>query len=109
MLKLTIEKEKQDLLYENILTENHRKTCLKNFVLYLKSFDYPHNEICRLAQITKPTLTEYLFEYQENGINGFKIRKWKGQPSKLNDYKDVIDKDFEKNPPKTINEAQDGY
>jgi len=26
MLKLTIEKEKQDLLYENILTENHRKT-----------------------------------------------------------------------------------
>jgi len=33
MLKLTIEKEKQDLLYENILTENHRKTCLKNFVL----------------------------------------------------------------------------
>ena len=106
MLKLTIEKEKQNLLYENILTENHRKTCLKNFVLYLKSYGYPHNEICKLAQITKPTLTEYLTEYQEKGIDSFKIKKWKGQPSKLNYYKDIIDKDFEINPPKSINEAQ---
>jgi transposase len=107
MIKLIIEKEKQEMLYENFLTENHRKICLKNFVLYLKSFDYPHNEICKLAQISKPTLTEYLTEYKNNGIESFKIKKWKGQPSKLNDYIDIIDKDFEINPPKSINEAQE--
>ena len=69
--------------------------------------NYPHHEICEVARITKPTLTAYLKEYQENGIESFDTKKWKGQKSKLLDYKDIIDKDFEINPPKTINEAQD--
>lgn len=107
MIKLSIDKEKQDLLYYNLLKENHPKTRLKNLVLYLKSEEYKHIEICKLCRITKPTLTKYLIEYQQNGIESFKTIKWKGQPSKLNDYKDVIDKDFETNPPKSINEAQD--
>lgn len=107
MLQLTIQKEKQELLYEIFLTESHRKTCLKNFVLYLKSFDCPHSEICKLAQTSKPTLVAYLTEYQENGIDGLRAKKWKGQPSKLNDYMDVVDKDFGANPPRSMNEAQE--
>lgn len=107
MLKLSIDKGDQDLLFNNILNENHPKTRLKNLVLYLKSNDYKHKEICKLSRITKPTLTEYLLEYKENGIESFKTKRWKGQSSKLNEYKDVIDKNFETNPPKSINEAQD--
>jgi transposase len=107
MYKIVIDKEKQDLLFENILNEYHSKTRLKNLVLYFKSLDYKHNEICKVCRISKPTLTEYLHEYEEKGIESFKTIRWKGQSSKLNDYKDVIDKDFEANPPKSVNEAQD--
>lgn len=107
MLKLSIDKENQDLLFNNIFNEKHPKTRLKNLVLYLKSNNYKHNEICNLSRITKPTLTEYLREYEEKGIESFKTTRWKGQKSKLNDYKGVIDNDFETNPPKSINEAQD--
>lgn len=107
MIRLSIDKEQQDQLYTNILQENHHKTRLKNLVLYLKSFDYKHKDICQICRITKPTLTEYLFEFKENGIESFKTKKWKGQSSKLNEYKEIIDKDFEIHPPKSINEAQD--
>jgi transposase len=40
-------------------------------------------------------------------VDSFKTIRWKGQSSKLNEYKDIIDKDFENNPPKSINEAQE--
>jgi transposase len=107
MIKITIDQKIQEQLFSNILYEVHHKTRLKNFVLYMKSFDFEHKDICKICRITKPTLTEYLNEYKDKGIDNFKTLKWKGQPSKLNDFKSVIDKDFENNPPKTINESQE--
>ena len=107
MIQLIVEKEMQDLLYSNILNESHSKTRLKSLVVYLKSFGIKHKEICQICRITKPTLTEYLTEFKENGIDSFKSLKWKGQPSKLNDYKEMIDQAFEKEPPQSINEALD--
>ena len=76
-------------------------------VLHLKGLDYPHKEICRICRISKPTLIKYFNEFTDEGISGIKKLKWKGQLSKLNEYKDLIDKDFENNPPKMITEAQD--
>jgi len=107
MIKFCIDKEVQNLLFDNILYESHHKTRLKNFVLYLKSLNFKHKDICHICRITKPTLTEYLTEFKEQGIESFKINKWKGQISKLNEYKELIDNDFENNPPKSINEAQE--
>ncbi len=107
MIQVLIEEEVQSLLYSNILFEEHSKTRLKSFVLYLKSFDLKHNEICKICRITKPTLTGYLKEFNNKGIDSFKSLKWKGQSSKLNEYKAIIDNEFEKEPPKSINEAQD--
>ena len=107
MIKLTIKEDVQGLLYSNILNEGHSKTRLKSFVVYLKSFGLKHKEICKICRITKPTLIEYLTEFNDKGIDSFKSLKWKGQSSKLNEYKDIIDKGFEKGPPKSINEAQD--
>jgi transposase len=106
MIQLIIGEEEQSLLYSNILNENHPKTRLKSFVVYLKSFGLKHKEICKICRITKPTLIDYLTEFNEKGVDSFKSLKWKGQSSKLNEYKDIIDKEFEKEPPKSINEAQ---
>lgn len=37
-------------------------------VLYLKSQQLAHQEICRLCRISEPTLVTYLKQYQEGGI-----------------------------------------
>lgn len=107
MIQLNIGEQEKNLLYFNFLNESHSKTRLKSLVLYLKSFDFQHKDIREICRITKPTLVDYLTEYKEKGIDSFKELNWKGQPSKLNDYKDIIDKEFAKDPPKSINEAQD--
>jgi len=107
MLNVAIDEKTQEQLFSNFLHEDHSKTRIKNLVLYLKSLDYRHQEICKVCKISRPTLTQYLTEYNEGGVETFKTLKWRGQPSKLNDFITVIDPDFEKNPPKTINEAQD--
>lgn len=107
MIQLNIGVKEQSLLYLNILNESHSKTRLKSLVLYLKSLDFQHQEIRKICRITKPTLIDYLTEYKEQGIDSFKSLKWKGQSSKLNDYAEIIDKEFEKEPPKSINEAQE--
>ena len=107
MIKLVIDEKLQEQLFSNILNETHRKTRLKNLVLYLKSFNFEHKEICKICRITKPTLTEYLLEFKDRGIDNFRTLKWKGQPSKLNDFKSLIDKEFESKPPKSVNEAQE--
>lgn len=41
-------------------------------VLYLKSQKLGHQEICRLARISEPTLVAYLKQYQEGGIEQLK-------------------------------------
>lgn len=107
MIRLNIEKETQNQLYWNILNEVHSKTRLKSLVVYMKSFGLRHKEICQICQVTKPTLIEYLTEFNDKGLESFKSLKWKGQLSKLNDYKEIIDESFEKRPPQSINEAQE--
>ena len=107
MIQVNIKEKEQTLLYTNILNEQHSKIRLKSLVVYLKSFGLKHKDICKICRITKPTLTEYLTEFIEEGVDSFKTLNWKGQPSKLNKYKEIIDKSFEKEPPQTINEAQD--
>lgn len=107
MIRLVVEEEVQDMLYSNILHESHSKTRLKSLVVYLKSFGISHKEICQICRITKPTLVEYLTEFQDYGVDGLKVLKWKGQSSQLNNYKEMIDRAFEKEPPQSINEARD--
>lgn len=41
-------------------------------VLYLKSQQLAHQDICRLCRISEPTLVTYLKHYQEGGIDQLK-------------------------------------
>lgn len=107
MITIEISKEQHNELFDNFMHAEHYKVRLKNLALYLKGLSFPHKEICRICRITKPTLIKYLNEFSDNGLGGITELKWKGQPSKLNDYRDLIDNDFENNPPKLISEARD--
>jgi len=43
-------------------------------VLYLKSQQLAHQDICRLCRISEPTLVAYLTQYHEGGIAQLKKR-----------------------------------
>ena len=60
-----------------------QKSGKKMEALYLKSQALPHNEICRLCQISESTLTIYLWQYIEGGIEGLKKLGYKGKTNEL--------------------------
>jgi hypothetical protein len=107
MITIQFREQDSDKFYENLLRESHPKTRLKNFALYLKCMGFPHTEIYKLCRISKPTLVSYLKDFKTGGFDSFQILNWKGQKTKLYEYKDRIESDFNANPPRSILEARE--
>lgn len=74
--------------------------------LWLKSEGLPQAEICRLASISPPTLSEYLKAYQQGGLKQLKQLNFYQPKSELVAYTDLLKSHFEQHPPATIKEAQ---
>lgn len=52
--------------------------------LFLKSKELPHNEICRICEISKTTLITYLREYKSGGIRKLKkSTKYRGKTKEV--------------------------
>ena len=98
------EKEKQSLHYERF-HHPHPRVQLKMEAIWLKSQELPHNEICRLTCISKPTLCSYLKDYKDGGINKLKEINFYRPKSVLQDHKSTLETYFRDNPPSTIKEA----
>ena len=71
MINIQFGDQDSDKFYENFLRENHHKTRLKNFALYLKCMGFSHAEIYRLCRISKPTLVSYLKDFKTGGFESF--------------------------------------
>lgn len=107
MINIQFGDQDSDKFYENFLREDHHKTRLKNFALYLKCIGFSHAEIYRLCRISKPTLVSYLKDFKTGGFESFQKLNWKGQKTKLYEHKDRIEADFNANPPRSILEARE--
>lgn len=84
----------------------HPKVQQRMEVLYLKSQGLAHQDIRRLCNLSKTTLTTYLKQYIEGGIERLKQLDYPGQPSKLNQHTSSVETYFKAHPPQTIAEAQ---
>ncbi len=84
----------------------HPRVRRKMETLWLKSEGLPHHEICRLASISEPTLSQYLKEYQQGGVEQLKHLDFYQPKSELEAYTEVIKSYFQAHPPATIKEAQ---
>ncbi|MEQ9439823.1 MAG: helix-turn-helix domain-containing protein [Cyclobacteriaceae bacterium] len=73
------EQDVQALRYERFHNPSARVQ-QKMEALYLKCKGLPHNEICRICEISKTTLIAYLKEYKQGGIKELKEgTKYKGR------------------------------
>jgi len=78
----------------------HPRVQQKMEALYLKSQGIPHGEICRLCNISKTTLTVYLKQYLEGGIERLQQLNYQGQSSSLNAHAADMTRYFQEHPPK---------
>jgi transposase len=107
MIQLDFFETEIDALYHERFHHPHPHVQKKMEVLYLKSQGLSHNEICRLVRITRATLSEYLKQYQQGGIEKLKQLNFNKPQSELQTYNRTIEMDFKQQPPQSVVEAQD--
>lgn len=74
-------------------------------VVWLKSQGVAHKDICRLANLCSTTVTAYVREYKEGGIEALKTLHFKGQPSDLETYRGTLEEHFRQHPPTSTKAA----
>ena len=98
------EAEKQTLNYERF-NHPHPRVQLKMEVLWLKSQEVPHGEISRLAGVSSTTVTTYLNEYKNGGMEAIKTINFNRPKSELCEYQSTLEAYFKENPPASVKEA----
>jgi transposase len=106
MIKLEFTAADKEAFNHERYYHDHPHVRRKMETLWLKSEEVPHHEICRLASITRPTLSEYLKAYQQGGLEQLKQLNFYQPESELVASSDLLKSYFEKHPPATIKEAQ---
>jgi len=74
-------------------------------VLWLKSHDFPHPQIAKLAGVSLRTVQRYLDEYAEGGLPRVRRCNWHGPHSALEDHEQSLEESFWDHPPRTTKEA----
>lgn len=105
MIKLEFTDEDKKLLSYWRFNHLHPRVQLKMEVLWLKSQKLSNQKIAKLAGISANTVTKYIRDYQEAGIEKLKEIKFNRPESELKKHQKTIEEYFELNPPATINEA----
>jgi transposase len=105
MIKIEFTPEEIDTLAYERYHYPDPKVQKKLDVLYLKSMGLEHQEICKICRISKTTLTTYLRQYQDGGLEKLKETNYVGQPSELQEHETTLKEYFEKHPPQTSAEA----
>ena len=84
----------------------HPKVQRKMEAVYLKSLELPHHLICRICQISTPTLGRYLRAFEQAGVEGLKPLGYKGRPNSLHPHATSLEQHFRQHPPATCAQAQ---
>ena len=104
-ITVSFKEEQKEILDRERYYHAHPVVRRKMEALWLKSQGLAHQEICRLASISKPTLCSYLKDYQTGGIEQLKELNFYRPESELMKYKEMMKTHFEEHPPATIKEA----
>jgi transposase len=89
------------------LKDNHPKPIVRKrmLALWLKYLGSTHQEICRIANISKPSLANFLTRFRDEGLDSLLVHNFKGRTSKLDPYSTEIIRDFEARPPHSLAEG----
>lgn len=83
----------------------HPKVQEKMEGLWLKSHGLPNKQIAKLTDVSPNTITTYLHQYEEGGIEKLKEVNFNQPKSELVNHKATIEAYFKEHPPATMKEA----
>lgn len=83
----------------------HPRVQRKMQAVWFKSQGLSHKEIARLTGVTVNTITTYLLEYKEGGIEKLKTINFRIPESELKQYQTTIEEYFRQHPPMSVKEA----
>ena len=84
----------------------HPRVQRKMEVLWLKSQGLIHEEIARLAGVSRRSVQRYLDEFADGGLPRIRRLPWKGQANELAAHRASLEDYFLQNPPRSTREAQ---
>jgi transposase len=84
----------------------HPRVQQKFEVLWLKSQGCTHQEIARLAAVSRRSVQRYLDEYADGGLARLREVRWPGQPNALAPHAATLEDYFVEHPPHSAREAQ---
>lgn len=104
-LEINLTEEELKIIKNEMKKNPNEKVRNKAKVIYLRYSGCTEREIVNKTDVTLCTALSYIKAFLKNGIDSIYTTGYKGQPSKLNKYKDEILEEFKKNPPSTRGEA----
>ena len=105
MIKVSFTQDQiKELRFEKLNHPNPRVR-LKMEALLLKSQGFTHYQIQEICQISSVTLTTYIKQYSQSGIEELKLNRHKGKPNELQPHAEELKEFFEENPPTSTKEA----
>ncbi len=84
----------------------HPRVQQKMWAIWFKACELPHHEICRLLEITANTLTSYLKEFRDGGLDALRVVRFLGTTSDLDKHRETIEAHLRSHPPATALEAR---
>lgn len=104
-LEINLTEEELKIIKKEMKKNSNEKVRNKAKVIYLRYSGCTEREIVNKVDVTLCTALSYIKAFLKNGIDSIYTTGYKGQPSKLNKYKNEILEEFKKNPPATRGEA----
>ena len=98
MIQLEFTEEEQQRLHYERYHHPHPRVQRQMAALWLKSQGVAHHEISRLTRISATTLTRYLREYQEGGLEALKTVRFYRPQSELTAHQGTLEDYFRQHP-----------
>ncbi len=105
MINIEFSEADREALHYERYNHPHPFVQKKMEAVWLKSQGIKHMDICRLTCVCSTTLTEYVREYKEGGIEALKVIRFRQPRSDMEDRRDTIEAYFREHPPATAKEA----
>jgi len=105
MISIELTQEALDILYNYIMTCTNERDRKKGLVIYLKGMGLSHIDIAAIVRVDQETMTNYLKQYAQNGLEGLLEDNYRIRTEQLEPYIPKLKKIFEENPPNTVNYA----
>jgi transposase len=106
MRRFTFSSEDLDSIRHERYHHPHPRIQQKMEVLWLKSQGLTHEDIARLADVSRRTVQRYLDEFADGGLEQVRRLPWKGKPNELTAHQASLEDYFLETPPRSTREAQ---